>query len=170
MRTKDYFGCWKHTRTELILLLYISPFNSHLLSPRLCQDRSLMKHQCGGNALSICYYQPGNMTSTQDNMAHLRGRCSSCVSPYLYCNFTIPEASRNWRRMKHLDIASPLDRLSIPSPSKSMHEKWEFLEQQNGGWQRNMLVTSLHGIKQRLPGFPLGVTGDPQSGSKRGRA
>lgn len=89
MRTKDYFDCRKHTRTELILLLYISPFNSHLLSLRRCQDRSLMKQQCGGNALSICYYQLGNMTSTQDNMVHLHGRCSSCVPPYLHCNFTI---------------------------------------------------------------------------------
>lgn len=49
---------------------------------------------------------------------------------HLHCNFTIqkpPVIGRGW---KHLDVANSLDRLSIPSPSKSMHKKWEFLERQ----------------------------------------
>lgn len=158
--TIDYFACLKHRRTEPIRLPYIRPFNTHLNPLRFCQDRPSTKQQRGGNALSICYCQSGNMTLTQCNMVNLDDRRSSSVPRHLHCNFTIqktPVIGREWNiwMLQTLSTGCLYHHLQNRCTRNE-----SFLSSRNPGWHQNTVFNPLLREKQGLSGFPQGVSGN----------
>lgn len=126
----------------------------HLNPLKFCQDRSPTKQQRGGNALSICYCQSGNMTLTQCNLVNLADRCSSSVPRHLHCNFTIrktPVIGRGWNiwMLQTLSTGCLYHHLQNRCTRNE-----SFLSSRNPGWQQNKVFNPRLRVKQGLSGVP----------------